>query len=104
MTENPTCSAGVKVLEEDQLLIARFVHSNDHGAFVNLIQRHLSTIRRLLFTLFRGNRMDMEDAEQEVLLGLFQNLSLPIHPEQGHRFDKEEATGEKDRTSSRHPA
>ena len=74
MTENPTCSAGVKVLEEDQLLIARFVHSHDHGAFVNLIQRHLSTIRRLLFTLFRDNRMDMEDAEQEVLLGLFQNL------------------------------
>ncbi len=74
ITGSSTCSQGVKILEEDRLLIARFVHSNDQQAFVNLTQRHLSTIRRLLYTLFRGNRMDMEDAEQEVLLGLFQNL------------------------------
>ena len=65
---------GVEVLEEDQLLIARFVHANDQGAFVALVERYLGTIRRLLCTLFRGNRQDMEDAEQEVLLGLFQSL------------------------------
>jgi RNA polymerase sigma-70 factor (ECF subfamily) len=65
---------GVKALEEDRLLIARFVHANDQRAFVTLIRRHMGTIRRLLYTLFRGHRSDMEDAEQEVLLGLFQNL------------------------------
>ena len=65
---------GVKVLEEDRLLIARFVHANDQRAFVTLIKRHIGTIRRLLYSLFRGHRADMEDAEQEVLLGLYQNL------------------------------
>jgi len=74
ITELLACPRGVKVLEEDRLLIARFVHTNDQEAFVNLIQRHLSTIRRLLYALFRGDRMDMEDAEQEVLIGLFQDL------------------------------
>ncbi len=31
-------------------------------------------MRRLLYGLFRGNREDMEDAEQEILLALFRSL------------------------------
>ncbi len=74
IAEAPIPWQGVKVLEEDRLLIARFVHANDQRAFVTLIKRHTGTIRRLLYTLFVGHRADMEDAEQEVLLGLYQNL------------------------------
>ncbi len=34
----------------------------------------MAGIRRLLYGLFNGNREDMEDAEQEILLALFQTL------------------------------
>jgi RNA polymerase sigma-70 factor (ECF subfamily) len=64
----------VKALEEDRVLIARFVHSDDQRAFFLLMERHLKNLRRLLYALFCGNREDMEDAEQEILLGLYQNL------------------------------
>jgi RNA polymerase sigma-70 factor (ECF subfamily) len=39
-----------------------------------LAQRHTAGIRRLLYGLFNGNREDMEDAEQEIFLALFQTL------------------------------
>ncbi len=34
----------------------------------------MAGVRRLLYGLFNGNREDMEDAEQEILLALFQTL------------------------------
>jgi RNA polymerase sigma-70 factor (ECF subfamily) len=38
------------------------------------VERHLPSIRRLLYALFNGQREEMEDAEQEILLCLFQGL------------------------------
>jgi RNA polymerase sigma-70 factor (ECF subfamily) len=38
------------------------------------VERHLPSIRRLLYTLFNGQREEMEDAEQEIILSLFQGL------------------------------
>lgn len=38
------------------------------------MERHLPLIRRLLYTLFNGQREEMEDAEQEILMCLFQGL------------------------------
>ena len=60
---------------EDDDLIREFVRCGNRKAFVLLIERHIGGMRRLLFTLFNGNRDDMEDAEQEILLSLFQSLS-----------------------------
>ena len=59
---------------EDQLLIRRFLCSGDTRTFQELVERHLPSIRRLLYTLFNGQREDMEDAEQEIILSLFQAL------------------------------
>ena len=43
-------------------------------AFAELVERHRPMIRRLLYTLFDGQREEMEDAEQEIILCLFQRL------------------------------
>jgi RNA polymerase sigma-70 factor (ECF subfamily) len=62
------------VLTEDRSLIDRFVRLSDHQAFVTLVDRNLPGMRRLLYGLFRGNREDMEDAEQEIILALYRAL------------------------------
>lgn len=59
----------------DEELIRRFVAGSDRAAFEALVRRHALSIRRLLYGLFRGNREDMEDAEQEVILALFRSLA-----------------------------
>ena len=59
---------------EDQILIRRFLGSGDPRTFQQLVERHLPSIRRLLYTLFNGQREEMEDAEQEIILSLFQGL------------------------------
>jgi RNA polymerase sigma-70 factor (ECF subfamily) len=59
---------------EDHLLIRRFLDSGDPRSFQELVERHLPSIRRLLYTLFNGQREEMEDAEQEIILNLFQGL------------------------------
>jgi RNA polymerase sigma-70 factor (ECF subfamily) len=46
----------------------------DDQAFRELIAPHLASLRRLLYVLLNGNRHDMEDVEQEVLLELCRNL------------------------------
>ncbi len=58
----------------DEELIRRFAASGDREAFRRLIERHSLSIRRILYGLFRGNREDMEDAEQEVIVALFRSL------------------------------
>ena len=58
----------------DDELIRRFVSSGDRGAFETLVRRHTQFVRRLLYGIFHGNREDMEDAEQEVVLALFRSL------------------------------
>jgi len=59
---------------EDFVLIRRFLRTGDPRVFRTLVERHLSSIRRLLYTLFNGQREEMEDAEQEIVLSLFQRL------------------------------
>ena len=59
---------------EDQVLIRRFLQSGDPRTFQELVERHLPSIRRLLYTLFNGQREEMEDAQQEIILSLFQGL------------------------------
>ena len=59
---------------EDDVLIRRFLGSGDPEAFRELVERHLPSIRRLLYTLFNGQREEMEDAEQEIILSLFRGL------------------------------
>jgi RNA polymerase sigma-70 factor (ECF subfamily) len=59
---------------EDNVLIRRFLGSGDPRTFCELVERHLPSIRRLLYTLFNGQREEMEDAEQEIILSLFQGL------------------------------
>jgi RNA polymerase sigma-70 factor (ECF subfamily) len=59
---------------DDFTLIRRFLSSGDPNTFRDLVERHLPSIRRLLYTLFKGQREDMEDAEQEIILTLFQGL------------------------------
>ena len=58
----------------DHILIRRFLRSGDQRTFQELVERHLPSIRRLLYTLFNGQREEMEDAEQEIILSLFQGL------------------------------
>jgi RNA polymerase sigma-70 factor (ECF subfamily) len=59
---------------EDHALIRRFLRSGDPRTFQELVERHLPSIRRLLYALFNGQREEMEDAEQEIILSLFQGL------------------------------
>jgi RNA polymerase sigma-70 factor (ECF subfamily) len=59
---------------DDHTLIRRYLESGDRRAFQELVERHLPSIRRLLYTLLGGQREEMEDAEQEIILSLFQWL------------------------------
>lgn len=54
----------------DEDLIRRYAASGDVTAFRILMERHRPMLRRLLAALFHGNREDMADAEQEVLIAL----------------------------------
>jgi RNA polymerase sigma-70 factor, ECF subfamily len=38
------------------------------------MERHVPGLRKLLYSIFKGNIHDMEDAEQEILLGIFLKL------------------------------
>ena len=58
----------------DDLLIRRFLDAGDGRAFQDLVERHLPSIRRLLYTLLNGQREEIEDAEQEIILSLYQGL------------------------------
>jgi RNA polymerase sigma-70 factor (ECF subfamily) len=58
----------------DDELIRLFVAGGDRAAFECLVRRYALPIRRLLYGLFCGNREDMEDAEQEVVVALFRSL------------------------------
>jgi RNA polymerase sigma-70 factor, ECF subfamily len=62
------------ILESDNELIERFVRLKDQEDFRLLTERHMPAIRGLLYSIFRGNVEDMEDAEQEILLSLFAKL------------------------------
>ncbi len=59
---------------DDEILIRRFVESEDRYAFRALIERHIGSIRKILYLLFKGCIEDIEDAEQEILLSLYLEL------------------------------
>ena len=59
----------------DAALIERYVATGDERAFVALMERHLPRLRRLLFGLLGGNREDMKDVEQEILVALCNDLA-----------------------------
>jgi RNA polymerase sigma-70 factor (ECF subfamily) len=59
---------------EDFILVRRFLRTGDPKVFRALVERNLPSIRRLLYTLFNGQREEMEDAEQEIVFSLFQRL------------------------------
>jgi RNA polymerase sigma-70 factor (ECF subfamily) len=60
---------------EDFTLIRRFLRTGEGKDFRRLVEPHLPMLRRLLYTLLRGQREDMEDAEQDILLELSRSLS-----------------------------
>lgn len=59
----------------DAALIERYLAAGEEGAFVSLLERHLPRLRRLLFGLLAGNREDMQDVEQEILVALCRDLA-----------------------------
>lgn len=67
-------AAGEQAANE-QALIRRFLDRGDGEDFRRLVEPHLPMVRRLLHSLLGGQREDMEDAEQEVLLELSRGLS-----------------------------
>lgn len=73
LSQDPTLNQAQS--DSDFELIHRFVDSGNNDAFRQLVERHLTSLRRLLYILFKGNRHDMEDAQQEILLALYQNIT-----------------------------
>jgi RNA polymerase sigma-70 factor (ECF subfamily) len=58
----------------EEILIREFIATGDSHLFEELITPHLPLIRRLLYSIFNGNRADMEDAEQEILVGILRDV------------------------------
>src|SRR4030042_6997729 len=51
-------------------LIRLFITTRDPRAFEQLLKPHTGWLHRLLQTVFNGNHHDMEDARQEILMGI----------------------------------
>jgi len=60
----------------EERLIRDFVSARDPALFEELMRAHLPWLRRLLFSVFHGAREDMEDAEQEILIGMYADVGL----------------------------
>jgi RNA polymerase sigma-70 factor (ECF subfamily) len=60
--------------DQDELLVRRFQQTGDAEAFHALVRRHLPAVRRLLAVILGGDREEVQDAEQEVLLSLYRRL------------------------------
>ena len=58
----------------DDELIRRFLREGDSRSFRLLVERHQSSVRRLLWVMLGGVREEIEDVEQEVLLALYRGL------------------------------
>ncbi|RKX83290.1 MAG: hypothetical protein DRP58_09015 [Spirochaetes bacterium] len=58
----------------DELCILKFSENKDEAAFSCLVNRYSSSIRRIIFSVFRGPIEDIEDVEQEILLALYRGL------------------------------
>ncbi len=72
-----TAGGAFPVGERDSVetkLIRHFVSTRDPALFEELMRAHLPLLRRLLFSVFNGAREDMEDAEQEILAGIYTDV------------------------------
>jgi RNA polymerase sigma-70 factor (ECF subfamily) len=58
----------------EETLIRAFLKHRKPRLFEELMSAHLPWLRRLLFAIFNGVPEDLEDAEQEILIGIFQDL------------------------------
>jgi RNA polymerase sigma-70 factor (ECF subfamily) len=71
---------GLREQAADEILVRRFVDSEDREAFAVLVRRYSRPLRRLLFTLLGGGpHEDIEDAEQEIFTELFLHLASFRH-------------------------
>ncbi|MBN2353232.1 MAG: RNA polymerase sigma factor [Spirochaetales bacterium] len=66
-------SAGEHAIGEKQL-IRELIAFRDPVLFERLLPAHLPWLRRLLYSVFNGAREDMEDAEQEILTGIYSDV------------------------------
>jgi RNA polymerase sigma-70 factor, ECF subfamily len=55
-------------------LVREYLDTKSERAFTALVGPHLGWLRRLLYAIFNGQRHDMEDAEQEILLGFLSDI------------------------------
>jgi RNA polymerase sigma-70 factor (ECF subfamily) len=58
----------------ENVLIRAFLASRDPRLFERIITPHMAWLDRLLRVVFNGNHHDMEDARQEILIGICQDL------------------------------
>lgn len=56
-----------KEKSREKKLIEQFVLTKNDQLFVEIVQPHLSWLKRLVASIFNGNVSDMEDALQEIL-------------------------------------
>ena len=59
---------------DDEILVRQFIAGNNRDPFTTLVVRHKVVMRRILYSVLNGNKEDMEDAEQEILISLFKSL------------------------------
>ncbi|HEQ71428.1 MAG TPA: RNA polymerase sigma factor [Spirochaetia bacterium] len=60
--------------DADALLIREYLATGEAGVFAELVAGHLAWLKRMLAALLGGHRQDMEDALQEILLGISLDL------------------------------
>lgn len=58
----------------DELCIKQFQETHGEAVFNCLLNRHRNSLRRIIYSILRGSREDMEDVEQEIALALYLNL------------------------------
>ena len=60
--------------EADETLIRLFADTGDDRAFAEIVTRHRSGIRRILYSVLNGNAEEISEVEQDVLVALSRSL------------------------------
>ncbi len=58
----------------DEACIKHFQETGEEAYFNCLLGRHSVAMRRMIYSVLKGSKEDMEDVEQEIALALFKNL------------------------------
>ena len=74
MTRNRPIDDRLGFASSDEELVRRFQATGDQGAFRALAERHMASIRRLLLVVLAGDREEVQDAQQEVMLAMYRRL------------------------------